>query len=78
MKPKSHKNNQWQWICNGYNRWLIRPFKIHEFSVFMLLVLVTAFLCVIAFPVAATLETQHIATLGVSIQNPTAQTQDLL
>ncbi|MDZ7955616.1 CHAT domain-containing protein [Nostoc sp. DedQUE09] len=44
----------------------------------MLLVLVTAFLCVIAFPVAATIETQNIATLGVSIQNPSAQTQDLL
>ncbi|MDZ8089308.1 MAG: CHAT domain-containing protein [Nostoc sp. DedQUE12b] len=44
----------------------------------MLLVLVTVFLCVIAFPVAATIETQNIATLGVSIQNPSAQTQDLL
>jgi CHAT domain-containing protein len=78
MKPKSHKNNQWQQICNGYNRWLIRLFKIHELPVFILLVLMTAFLCLIAFPVAATIKTQHIATLGVSIQNPTVQTQDLL
>lgn len=75
MKPKSYKNNQWQQICN---RWLIRPFKNHNLPVFILLVLVTAFLCVTAFPVAATLETQHIATFAVSIQNPPAQTQDLL
>ncbi|MEH2236705.1 MAG: CHAT domain-containing protein [Nostoc sp.] len=65
-------------MCNGCNRWFIRLFKIHDLPVFILLVLVTAFLCVIAFPVAATIKTQHIATLGVSIQNPTAQTQDLL
>lgn len=78
MKPKIHKNNQWQRICDGFNIWLIHPFKIHKLPVFMLLVLVTAFLCVIAFPVAATIETQNIATLGVSIQNPPAQTQDLL
>lgn len=78
MKPKIHKNNQWQRICDGFNIWLIHPFKIHKLPVFMLLVLVTAFLCVIAFPVAATIETQNIATLGVSIQNPSAQTQDLL
>ncbi|MEH2214363.1 CHAT domain-containing protein [Nostoc sp.] len=44
----------------------------------MLLVVVTAFLCVTAFPVAATIETQNIVTLGVSIKNPPAQTQDLL
>ncbi len=126
MKPKSYKNNQWQRMGN---RWFIRPFKIRDLPVFILLVLVTAFLCVIAFPVAATVETQHrehltfvnslvkphpnplpfdklraslgkeskqescfssgmfaklrcspqhIATLGVSTQNPTAQTQDLL
>ncbi|WP_414516593.1 CHAT domain-containing protein [Nostoc sp. PCC 9305] len=43
----------------------------------MLLVVVTAFLCITAFPVVA-IETQNIATLGVSIQNPPAQTQDLL
>lgn len=78
MKSKSHKNNKWQRICNGCNRWFIRSFKIHNLPVFILLVLVIAFLCVISFPVAATIETQHIATLGVSIQNPTAQTQDLL
>ena len=136
MKPKSY-NNQWQRICNGCNRWFIRLFKIHDLPVFILLVLVTAFLCVIAFPVAATIKIQHrehltfvkglvkphpnplpfdpsagsgqaklraslskereqescfssgmfaklrcspqhTATLGVSIQNPTAQTQDLL
>ena len=59
MKPKSHKNNQWQRICNGCNRWFIRLFKIHDLPVFILLVLVTAFLCVIAFPVAATIKTQH-------------------
>ena len=75
MKSKSHKNNQWQRMCN---RWFIRPLKKHDLPVFILLVLVTAFLCVITFPVAAIVETQHIATLGVSIQNPTAQTQDLL
>ncbi|MEH1832113.1 MAG: CHAT domain-containing protein [Nostoc sp.] len=78
MKPKSHKNNQWQRICNGCNIWFFRSFKNHNLPVLILLVLVTAFLCVIAFPVAATVKTQHIATLGVSIQNPTAQTQDLL
>ncbi|WP_445628668.1 CHAT domain-containing protein [Nostoc sp. DSM 114167] len=77
MKLKSYKNNQWQQIYNGCNRWFIRPFKNHNLPVFILLVVVTAFLCVTAFPVAATLETQHIA-IGVSIQNPTAQTQDLL
>ncbi|MBE8967855.1 CHAT domain-containing protein [Nostocales cyanobacterium LEGE 12452] len=44
----------------------------------MLLVLASAFFCIIAFPVAATIETQNIATLGVSIQNPPAQTQYLL
>ncbi|MCC5661462.1 CHAT domain-containing protein [Nostoc sp. XA010] len=61
-------------VCNiSY----IRFSKIHDLPVFILLVLVTAFLCVIASPVAATVETQHIATLGVSIENP-AQTQDLL
>ncbi|MEA5623746.1 CHAT domain-containing protein [Nostoc sp. UHCC 0251] len=60
------------------NTWFIRPLKRHDLPVFILLVLVTAFLCVITFPVAATVETQNIATLGVSIQNPTAQTQDLL
>ena len=78
MKPKSNKNNQWQRICNGCNIWFIRPLKRHNLPVLIILVLVTAFLCVIAFPVAATIETQHIATLGVSIQNPTAQTQDSL
>ncbi|MDZ7968294.1 MAG: CHAT domain-containing protein [Nostoc sp. DedSLP03] len=78
MKLKSYKNNQWKQIYNGCNRWFIRFFKNHNLPVFILLVVVTAFLCVTAFPVAATLETQHIATLGVSIQNPTAQTQDLL
>ncbi|MHC5730043.1 MAG: hypothetical protein ACYTXY_39210, partial [Nostoc sp.] len=56
MKPKSYKNNQWQRMGN---RWFIRPFKIRDLPVFILLVLVTAFLCVIAFPVAATVETQH-------------------
>lgn len=78
MKLKNYKNNQWQRICNGCNIWFTLPFKIYKLPVFMLLVLVTAFLCVVAFPVAATLETQHIATFGVSIQNPPAQTQDLL
>ncbi|ARV63042.1 hypothetical protein BZZ01_15130 [Nostocales cyanobacterium HT-58-2] len=58
--------------------WYIRSSKIHDLLVFILLVLVTALLCVIAFPVAATVETQHIASLRMSIQNPTAQTQDLL
>lgn len=75
MKPKSYKNNHWQRMCNI---WFIRPLKRHDLPVFILLVLVTAFLCVIAFPVAATVETQHIASVGVSIQNFTAQTQDLL
>ncbi|WP_442936957.1 CHAT domain-containing protein [Nostoc sp.] len=71
MKPK------WQRMSNGCNRWFIRLFKIHNLSVFILLVIVTAFLCVITFPVAATIKTQH-TSLNVSIQNPTAQTQDLL
>jgi CHAT domain-containing protein/Flp pilus assembly protein TadD len=75
MKPKSYKNNQWQRM---YDKCFIRPLKRHDLPVFILLVLVTAFLCVIAFPVAATVETQHIASVGVSIQNSTAQTQDLL
>ncbi|MBW4428448.1 MAG: CHAT domain-containing protein [Nostoc desertorum CM1-VF14] len=78
MKPKIHKNNQWQRIYDGFNIWLIHPFKIHKLPVFILLVLVTAFLCVITFPVAATIKTQNIATLGISIQNPPTQTQDLL
>jgi CHAT domain-containing protein len=78
MKPKIHKNNQWQRICDGFNIWLIHRFKIHKLPVFILLVLVTAFLCVITFPVAATIKTQNIATLGISIQNPPTQTQDLL
>ncbi len=77
MKPKIHQNNQWQRICDGFKIWLIHLFKIHQLPVFMLLVVVTAFLCITAFPVAA-IETQNIATLGVSIQNPPAQTQDLL
>ncbi len=75
MKLKSYKNNQWQRMCNT---WFIRPLKRHDLPVFILLVLVTAFLCVITFPVAAIVETQHITSLSVSIQNPTAQTQDLL
>ena len=78
MKRNSNKKNKWQRMCNECNIWFIRPFKIHNLPVFILLVLVTAFLCVIAFPVAATVETQYIATLGVSIENPTAPTQDLL
>ncbi len=77
MKPKIHQNNQWQRICDGFKIWLIHLFKIHQLPVFMLLVVVTAFLCITAFPVVA-IETQNIATLGVSIQNPPAQTQDLL
>lgn len=78
MKRNSDKNNKWQRMGNGCNRWFIRPFKIHDLPVFILLVLMTAFFCIIAFPVAATVKTQHIPTLGVSIPNPTAPTQDLL
>ncbi len=52
--------------------------KIHDLLVFILLVLATAFLCVIASPVVATVETQHIGTLRVSMPYPTAPTQDLL